>query len=174
MDDTIHPAPGRKVLIHGGSGGVGSFAIQYARRLGAHIATTVRGERAAFVRQLGADEMVDYTQQRFEAVLHDYDAVLDTVGGDVLERSFQVLKPGGVLVSLVEQPNAALIDRYGVQAQLQGTQVSTVRLEQLADLIDRGVLKVYIDRVLPLDQAQEAFDYQQNGHPQCKVVVTVG
>jgi NADPH:quinone reductase-like Zn-dependent oxidoreductase len=173
MDDLIHAAPGLKVLVHGGGGGVGSFAIQYAKHLGAHVATTVRAERHAFVGQLGADEILDYERQSFETVLHDYDAVLDTVGGETYAKSYQVLKPGGIIVSLVEQPNAALMAECNVRAVFQMGDVSTARLDRLAHLIDSGAIKVYIDQIFTLDQAQDAFDYLEHGHPQGKVVVQI-
>ncbi len=173
MDDTLHPAPGHKVLIHGGSGGIGSLAIQYARHLGAHVATTVRAPHRDFSSQLGADEIVDYERQPFEAVLHDYDAVLDLVGGDTYERSFEVLRPGGVIVSLLEQPNEALMARHNVRAVMQWSKVTTARLDRRADLIDRGVLKVVIDRVFALDQAGEACDRMERGHPRGKVAVEI-
>ena len=173
MDDLIHAAPGLKVLIHGGSGGVGSLAIQYAKHLGAHVATTARAEGHAFVSQLGADEILDYERQSFETVLHDYDAVLDTVGGETYAKSYQVLKPDGIIVSLVEQPNEGLMAEYRVRAVLQAGDVSTARLDRLAHLIDSGTMKVYIDQIFTLDQAPDAFDYLEHGHPQGKGAIQI-
>ncbi len=173
MDDSIHPSPGRRVLVQGGAGGVGSIAIQYAKHLGAHVAVTARAERHDFVRRLGADEVVDYERQAFDTLLGDFDAVLDLVGGETYARSYRVLKPGGVIVSLIEPPNAELMAEHQVRAVMQAGDVSAARLEQLTRLVDDGVVRVYVDKVFPLDRAREAFDYLENEHPLSKVALRV-
>lgn len=164
---------GHKILIHGGAGGIGTFAIQLAKHLGAYVATTASVADHPYVRELGADEVVDYTAQTFEDVIRDCDAVFDTVGGETTARSFRVLKRGGVLVSMLEQPNAELMERYGVTAIGQFTKVTTERLSKLAALVDQGALVLRVDSTFPLEQAGEALSYLQTGHPRGKVVVEV-
>jgi len=164
---------GQKILIHGGAGGIGTFAIQLAKHLGAHVATTAAGDEISYVKELGADEVIDYKIQTFEDILRDYDAVFDTVGGDVYKRSFKMLKKGGIIVSMLEQPNAELMSQYGVTAIAQGTQVNRERLAKLADLVAQGAIRVHIDKVFSLEQAGEALAYLQQGHPRGKVVLEV-
>jgi alcohol dehydrogenase len=118
---------GQKVLIHGGAGGIGGIAIQLAKHLGAQVATTASAENLDYVKNLGADEVVDYRSQKFEAVLGGLDAVFDTVGGETYARSFKVLKRGGRLVSMLEQPNQELLNNFGLKAVTQFTQVNTER-----------------------------------------------
>lgn len=109
--ENIELSKDQKILIHGGAGGIGSIAIQLAKHLGAHVATTVSTNDKQFVQQLGADQIVDYKKENFEDVIHDYDTVLDTVGGETYVRSFKVLKIGGIIVSTLEQPNTELMNQ---------------------------------------------------------------
>ncbi len=164
---------GQKILIHGGAGGIGTMAIQLAKHLGVYVATTVTGDELAYVKEFGADEAIDYKNQRFEDVVQNYDAVFDTVGGETYTRSFQAVKKGGVIVSMTEQPDKGLMKQFGVNAIAQATQVTTERLTKLAELVDKGAIKVHVDKVFPLDQAGEALTYLQTGHPRGKVVVKV-
>ncbi|MCX9010497.1 MAG: NADP-dependent oxidoreductase [Candidatus Methanoperedens sp.] len=164
---------GKKILIHGGAGGIGSIAIQIAKYLGAYVATTVSARDIPYVKELGADEAIDYKNQSFDEMLHDYDAVYDTVGGETYVKSFKVLKRGGIIVSMLEQPRSELVERYGVKAIGQFTQVTSERLSKLAELVDKRVIKVYVDRTFPLEQAGEALEYQQKGHPRGKVVLKI-
>jgi NADPH:quinone reductase-like Zn-dependent oxidoreductase len=162
---------GKKILIHGGSGGIGSIAIQLARHLGAYVATTVSAKDMQYVKELGADEAIDYKNQSFEDLLHDYDAVFDTVGGETYVRSFNVLRKGGIIVSMLEKPRPELMERYGVNAIAQMTQVNSERLSKLAELVEKGVIKEHVDKTFPLEQAGEALTYLQSGHPRGKVVL---
>jgi alcohol dehydrogenase len=123
---------GQKILIHGGAGGIGSIAIQLAKNLGAYVATTVSTNDKQFVQKPGADEVIDYRTQTFEDIAHDYDAVFDTVSGDTYTRSFKVLRKGGIIVSMLEQQNSKLMERFGVKAISQFTQVNRERLSKLA------------------------------------------
>lgn len=164
---------GKKVLIHGGAGGIGSAAIQYAKYLGAHVATTATAKSKDFVTGLGADEVIDYETQKFEEVLHDYDAVFDIVGGETQTRSFAVLKEGGIMVSMFGQPDEALAAEHKTTGIAQNTQVNTASLNQLKKLIEDGVIKPQIDREFPLDQTAEAFKHLETGSPQGKVVVQI-
>jgi len=162
---------GKKILIHGGAGGIGSMAIQLAKHLGAYVATTVNAKDMQYVKELGADETIDYKNQTFEGMLHDYDAVYDTVGGETYVRSFKVLRKGGIIVSMLEQPRPELMEQYGVNAIGQMTQVNTERLSKLAELVSKRVIKVHVDKTFPLEQAGEALAFLQNGHPRGKVVL---
>ena len=172
--ETIGLSKDQKILIHGGAGGIGSIAIQLAKHLGAHVATTVSTNDKEFVQQLGADQIIDYKTEKFEDILQDYDAVFDTVGGETYKRSFKVLKKGsGIVVSMLEQPNSELMSQYGVKAQFLFSQVNRQRLTKLALWVDQNNIKVNIDKTFPLDQASKALDYQKDVHPRGKVVLTV-
>ena len=169
--ETIRLSGGQKILIHGGAGGIGSIAIQLAMRLGAYTATTVSTNDKEFVQQLGANEAIDYQTQTFEDLLHDYDAVFDTVGGETYTRSFKILKKGGTIVSMIEQPNQELMHRFGVKATSQFTKVNRDRLTRLAHWVDQNNIRVNIDRTFPLDEAGKALDYQRDIHPRGKIVL---
>jgi alcohol dehydrogenase len=165
---------GQKVLIHGGAGGVGSLAIQYAKYLGCHVATTVRGSQKEFVRGLGADDVIDFELEKFDAILREYDGVLDTVGGEVYKRSFGVLKRGGMVVSLVQNsPDQELMSKFGAASDFFIAQVDSASLRNLTELVDKGALKPQIDREFPLEQAREACVYVEQEHPKGKVVVRI-
>ena len=172
--ETIGLSGGQKILIHGGAGGIGNIAIQLAKHLRAFIATTVSTNDKEFVKVLGANEIMDYKTQTFEDLLpHDYDAVFDTVGGETYTRSFSVLKKGGIIVSMLEQPNQELMNRFGVKAIFQFTQVNRERLTKLAQWVDQNNIHVNVDRTFPLDEAGKALDYQRDVHPRGKVVLQV-
>jgi len=173
LEEHIKLQKGQKILIHGGAGGIGHMAIQYAKALGAWVATTVSEKDIDFVKKLGADEVIDYKTQKFEEVLKDYDTVFDTVGGETTEKSFSVLKKGGIMVSMVGQPKPELAQTYGVSAFGQMTKTDAVSLIKLAQLVDSGKIKVHIDKIFPLVQTKEAFKYQEEMHPRGKVVVTI-
>jgi alcohol dehydrogenase len=170
--DYMKISKGDKILIHGGAGGIGVFAIQIAKYLGAYVATTVSSSSQKFVKELGADEVIDYKNQTFEKLLNNYDAVFDNVGGDVYLNSFKILKPGGLIVSMLEKPCPELMEKYKVQSIVEFTEVNCERLSKLTDLIDKNIIKIPIDKVFSLNQAAEALDYLQHGHPQGKVVVS--
>src|SRR5918994_1612408 len=164
----------QKILIHGGAGGIGSISIQLAKHLGAYVATTVSTDDKEFVQQLGADQIIDYKKENFEDVIHDYDAVFDTVGSETYKRSFRVLKKGGgILVSMLEQPNSELMSQYGIKALFLFSQVNRQRLIKLAQWVDQNNIRVNVDKTFPLDEADKALDYQKDVHPRGKVVLTV-
>jgi alcohol dehydrogenase len=159
----------QKILIHGGAGGIGSIAIQLAKKLDAYIATTASTNDKQFVQELGADQVIDYKSQNFEDILHDYDAVFDTVGGETYRRSFKVIKKGGgIIVSMLEQPNSELMNQYGIKAIFQFTQVNRERLTKLAQWVDQNNIRVNVEKTFSLDEAGKALDY-----PRGKVVLTV-
>src|SRR5205823_11740212 len=161
LAENIGLSKDKKILIHGGAGGIGSIAIQLAKNLGAYVATTVSANDKDFVQQLGADQVIDYNIQNFEDLLHDCDAVFDTVGGETYKRSFKVLKKGGIIDSMLEQPNPQLMDHHGVKAIFQFTQADRERLTKVAKWIDQNNdIRVNIDRTFSLDEAADALDYQ--------------
>jgi alcohol dehydrogenase len=163
----------QKILIHGGAGGIGSIAIQLAKYLGADVATTVSTNDKQFVQELGAGQAIDYKTQNFEDILHDYDAVFDTVGGETYRRSFKVLKKGGVIVSMLEQPNSELMSQYGIKAIFQFTQADRERLTKLAQWVDQNNIRVNVEKKFSLDEAGDALDYQKDVHPRGKVVLAM-
>ena len=163
----------QKILIHGGAGGIGSIAIQLAKHIGAYVSTTVDINDNQFVQELGADQTIDYKSQKFEDLLHDYDAVYDTIGGDTYKRSFKVLKKDGIIISMLEQPNSELMQQYGVKATFQFSQVNNERLNKLAQWVDQNNIRINVDRTFPLDETGYALDYQKDVHPRGKVVITV-
>jgi alcohol dehydrogenase len=174
--ETMRLSKGQKILIHGGAGGIGSIAIQLAKHLGAYVATTVSTNNIQFVKEdLGADEVIEYKSQRFEDILpHDYDAVIDIVGGGTYTRSFKVLKRGsGIIVSTLEQPNQELIDQFGVKAVWLFSQVNKERLTRLAEWVDQNNIRVNVERTFPLDEARTALDYQRDVHPRGKIVLAM-
>ena len=181
LEDHIKLQNGQKILIHGGAGGIGHVAVQLAKALGVYVATTVNTDDMEFARELGANEVIDYKQslrpdglktQKFEEIIKDFDAVYDTVGGETTDKSFQVLKKGGVLVSMLGQPNLELAEKYGGIAIGQGTKVGTEILTRLAKFVDEGKIKVHIDKVFTLNQIREAFTLQAS-HPRGKVVLKI-
>ena len=171
--ETIKLTKGQKILIHGGAGGIGTIAIPLAKHLGAYVATTVSTSDKQFAKELGADIVIDYKTQTFEDLLHDYDAVFDTVGGETYTRSFKILKKGGMIVSMLEQSNQELMSRFGVKAISQFTQVNRERLTKLAQWVDQNNIRVHVDRTFPLEEAAKALDYQKNVHPRGKVVLAI-
>ena len=162
---------GGKILIHGGTGGIGTFAIQIAKYLGLHVTTTVNESSKQFVKTLGADESINYKTQSFENLLRDYDAVLDTIGGETYLKSFKVLKKGGIIVSMLEEPNLKLMQEYEVDAVIEFTDATNERLLRLAELVENGIVKVYLAKTFPFEQTKQALEYLQYGHPKGKVVL---
>lgn len=173
LEEHIKLQSGQKILIHGGAGGIGHIAIQLAKTLGAFVATTVNTNDIDFVKQLGADEVIDYKTQNFEEILNNFDAVFDTVGGQTTNKSFMVLRKEGILVSMLGQPKEELSQKYAVSAIGQNTQTNTTRLTRLSKLVDGGKIKVNIDKIFPLDSVREAFTYQEKVRPRGKVVLEI-
>jgi NADPH:quinone reductase-like Zn-dependent oxidoreductase len=163
---------GKRILIHGGAGGIGSTAIQYAKHLGAYVATTARADDAEFVKGLGADQVIDYENEKFEEVVSDFDAVFDTIGGDTYNRSISVLRPGGIIISMNERPKEDIAKEHDIKALYQSTNVDTKSLDKLRELVEQGAIKPQVDKVFPLEQTVEAFKHLETGHPQGKVVIT--
>lgn len=166
-------SPGQTVFVHGAAGGVGHFAVQFAKSHGAHVIGTSSGHNLDFQRQLGVDQPIDYTTTRFEEVVHGVDVLLDTVGGEVLQRSWQVLKPGGILVSVVEMPSAETAATYGVRPALATADADNGVLAQIAALIDAGQVKPVVSTVLPLTEVRQAHTLSESQHTRGKIVLQV-
>jgi 2-desacetyl-2-hydroxyethyl bacteriochlorophyllide A dehydrogenase len=188
---------GQKVLIHAGSGGVGTLAIQLAKHLGAFVATTTSTANVEWVKALGADLVIDYTQQNFESALHDYDVVLNSLGADVLEKSLKVLKPGGQLISISGPPTALFAQEQGLSWPLKQVmrllslgirhkarkknvgykfvfmRANCAQLQQITALIEAGIIKPVIDRSFNFESTAEALKYVEQGRAKGKVVVTI-
>ncbi len=165
---------GQTVLIHGAAGGVGVFAVQLARWAGAHVIATASARNRDFLLELGANEIIDYTTTRFEDVVHDVEVVFDTVGGDTLQRSWQVVKKGGVLVSVVSpRPSFEEAKAYDVRPVWFVVEPNREHLIQIGALIDAGRIRPIIETVLPLSQARQAYEQGAKGHTRGKIVLLV-
>lgn len=188
---------GQKVLIHAGSGGLGTIAIQLAKHLGATVATTTSTANVEWVRRLGADIVIDYRSNDFETVLRDYDVVIDTQGGETLEKSLRVLKPGGKVISVAGPPEPNFAREFGAnwfliqamralsfrirrKAKRRGVTYSFLfmkasgeQLRELGDLIDAGVIRPVLDRVFPFESTPDALAYLAKGRAKGKVVVKI-
>lgn len=164
---------GQTVLIHGAAGGVGVFAVQLAHWAGAHVIGTASARNRDFLRELGANEIIDYTTTRFEDVVQDVDIVLDTLGSETLERSWKVVKKGGVLVSVVSPPSAEQAKAHGVRPVWFIVEPNRDQLIQIGALIDTGRVRPIIDTVLPLSQARQAYEQGARGHTRGKIVLRV-
>jgi NADPH:quinone reductase and related Zn-dependent oxidoreductases len=196
--ETARLQKGQKVLIHAGSGGVGSIAIQLAKHLGAFVATTTGTANVGWVKALGADLVIDYRTQDFETVVRDYDVVLNSLGSDVLEKSLRVLRPGGTLISLSGPPDPDFAARQGLawplrlairllsggirrKARRHGVEYAFLfmtangeQLREIGALIEAGVIRPVLDRVFPLEEAAQALAYVESGRAKGKVVIKVG
>ena len=164
---------GQRVLIHGGAGGVGHFAIQFAKAKGAHVITTVSATHVDFVRRLGADEVIDYQAQRFEDVIAEVDLVFDLVGGETQERSWKVLKRGGVLVSTLTEPSQDDAAARGARGLRYTVTESGADLATIGELIDAGKVKPVITKTYQLKEAAAAERFLEQEHPAGKVVLSV-
>jgi len=173
IDEKLKAGKGSRILIHGGAGGIGTIAIQLAKHRGAFVATTVLGEAVDYVRELGADKVIDFQKEAFEKVLSGYDFVFDTVAGETYRKSFAVLKRGGTIISMLEQPDTELAAKYGVTALSQMTQVTTARLNSLAELVKNKTVTVHVDRVFPVDKVKEAFLAREGGKVRGKIVLSI-
>jgi NADPH:quinone reductase-like Zn-dependent oxidoreductase len=171
--DTAQLQPGQRVLIHAGSGGVGHFAVQLAKWKGAYVFATASTRNQDLLRELGVDEPIDYTQQKFEGVARNIDIVLDTMGGETQERSWQVLKKGGALLSVVQPPSVEKAKELGVRAMFVASHPNGAQLAEITKIIEAGKLAPVIDRILPLSEARRAHELSQSGHTHGKIVLRV-
>jgi NADPH:quinone reductase-like Zn-dependent oxidoreductase len=172
--DHGHLQAGQRVLIHGGAGGVGHLAIQFAKARGATVATTVAGEDVEFVRHLGADQVIDYTRERFEDKVHDVDLVLDLIAGETQERSWAVLKDGGTMISSLARPAEAKAREHHARAENFVAHPDRAELIEIGRLIDAGRVHPHVSAVFELREAAEAQAQLEQHHAQGKVVLQVG
>lgn len=171
--DTAQLHAGQTILIHGGSGGVGSFAVQIAKARGARVIATASTANQDLLKQLGADVAIDYTKTRFEGVARDVDAVLDPVGKETLARSYGVVKKGGIVMSLVARPDPAELGNRGIRAAAISVHPDAEDLAEIARLIDAGKIKPVVTQVLPLSKAIAAQRQAATHHTRGKVVLRV-
>ncbi|MCB0167840.1 MAG: NADP-dependent oxidoreductase [Anaerolineae bacterium] len=164
---------GQRVLIHGAAGGVGLFAVQFARWQGAEVIGTASTANVDFVRSLGAETVIDYTTTPFEEAVSEVDLVLDTIGGETLGRSMQVLKQGGILVSLLEKPSSQLAQARGIRAVKNAVTPTNEDLQRIAQLIDEGQVKVVVGQTFPLPQVRQAHELSQTGHGRGRIVLQI-
>ncbi len=163
---------GQRLLITNSSGGVGSLAVQFAKAKGAHVTAVASGRNEEFVRNLGADEFIDYTSQPFEQAAHDMEVVFDTVGGDTFQRAFQTMRKGGFMVTVVAFPDGEA-ERYGVQVKRSFTSPNAEYLMAIRDLVDAGKVKPHVDTVLPLAAVKQALALSERGRTRGKLVLQV-
>lgn len=197
LHDIMQLQKGQKILIHAGSGGVGTFAIQLAKIMGAIVTTTASEAGANLVTSLGADEIINYKTEKFEDILQNYDAVFDTIGGATLEKSFNIIKSGGNIVSVSGMPNArfgkefgsgffktllfslaskkltALEKKHNAQYSFLFMKPSGDQLRTIANYIEVGKIKPVIDRVFPFEDAQKAMEYSESGRAKGKIIVKI-
>ncbi|APR87209.1 zinc-containing alcohol dehydrogenase [Minicystis rosea] len=174
--DDAEIVAGQTVLVHGGAGNVGAYAVQLAHRFGARVIATAKTEGIADVRRFGADQVIDVRTTRFEDIAGKVDAVIDTVGGEVQERSFAVLARGGILVSAVSEPDARLAEQLGVRAKFMLVEVTTARLADLAARVDAGKLSIRVGSVVPLADARKAHEMLEGKIPRLpgRIVLDAG
>jgi NADPH:quinone reductase-like Zn-dependent oxidoreductase len=165
----------QRILVHGAAGGVGSFAVQLARWKGARVIGTASAGNLEFVRSLGAQGAIDYQVLHFENMVRDMDVVLDTIGGDVLERSWQTLRPGGILISIAGQPSPDKAQEYGVRAMALGRSpiLESELLRQIKEVIEAGYIKVDVPNVFSLSEAALAQAMSETGHGRGRIVLHV-
>lgn len=164
---------GQKLFITGGAGGIGRVAIQIAKHLGAYVATTASGEGLETAKSLGADEVIDYKSQNYVDLLRDYDAVFDTVGGEGLNTTLHVLKPGATAVTMAGQYDAAATAQQNITAMSQMTHVTTAALDALRELVETSVVTPAVGKVFALDDVQAAFTARESGAVAGKVVLAI-
>jgi len=165
---------GQSILIHAASGGVGSLAVQLAKWKGAYVFATSSGKNSAFVRSLGADEVIDYRSVRFQDVVRDVDVVFDTIGGDVQQASWSVLKQGGILVSVVQPPEEERAKEAGAVGKFVFIQPNAGILRELASLIDSGVIRPVVGAEFSLQEISKAHELSESGRALGKIVIHVG
>jgi NADPH:quinone reductase-like Zn-dependent oxidoreductase len=164
--------PGQKVLIHGGAGGVGLYAVQLAKWKGANVTATASGPNSDFVKALGADSVIDYTKTKFEEQLGGIDAVIDTVGGDLIERSLRVIKPGGIFVTVAGMVNPEMAEARDIRAASAGRS-SADKLPKIVELLESRKLKPYVGKTFELSQSGQAISESMTGHGRGRIVLKI-
>ena len=170
--DSAKIEAGQRVLVHGAAGGVGASVVQLARWKGAHVTGTASTRNVEFVRSLGAENVIDYSATRFETVVHDLDVVIDTVGGDIAERSFQVIRPGGIYVTVAGRLAEDAVKAQKITAR-SGGRAPVENLKKISELIEAKQLKPVIGAVFPLAEARQAHELSQTGHGRGRIILHV-
>lgn len=165
-------AAGQRILIHAASGGVGSMAVQLAKAKGAYVLATASARNADFVKSLGADEVIDYTNVKFEDAVKEVDVVFDLIGGETQARSLAVLKRGGFIVSAVQPLDEEALKAYEVRGAMVSAQPNAAQLEEITALVEAGKVKTFVEKVLPLREAKEALSLSKQGRTRGKIVLT--
>ncbi|MEK4514000.1 NADP-dependent oxidoreductase [Paenibacillus sp. FSL H8-0122] len=197
LHDILQLSAGQKVLIQAGAGGVGTFAIQLAKAMGLYVATTASEAGAELVKSLGADQVINYKTEQFDQVLHNYDGVYDTIGGETLEKAFRIVRPGGQVVSVSGLPNARFGKEYGlgflktnllrlvtrkltrlerqhkVKYSFLFMKPSGRQLELITEYMESGAIQPVIDRVFPWAEAQKAMEYSESGRAKGKIILKI-
>lgn len=173
ITEHIDLQPGETILIHGGSGGIGSIAIQIAKHIGANVITTVPSGSLEYAKTLGADQAIDYELHDFRQMVSGCDAVFDTAGGDTLINSLSVLKKGGRAVSMTSSVAPEEAAKFGVTAITQQTKVTRERLDKLTGLIEKEVIRVQIDKTYPIDRVARAFEQKESSNVKGKIAITI-
>jgi NADPH:quinone reductase-like Zn-dependent oxidoreductase len=171
--DAAKLSAGQTVLIHGGSGGVGTFAIQIAKARGAKVIATASTANQDLLKELGANVAIDYTKQKFEDIAKDVDVVLDSVGKDTLARSYKVVRKGGFIVSIVARPDQAGLDKHGLRGAALSVEPNSDELAEIGKLIDQKKIKVIVSQAFPLSEAMKAHEQVATGHTRGKIVLKV-
>jgi len=166
-------AKGARILIQGGAGGVGTFAIQLAKLAGFHVIATTSTANRPLVESLGADRVIDYRSEDVSRSVNDMDLVFDTVGGETLKHSFGLVRKGGQLLSIVSPPDEALAKEHGIEARFVRSNITGTRLEEIGGLIDAGKVKVVIEREFPLADAKAALALSETGRARGKIILRV-
>lgn len=175
--DQGHIKKGDRVLIHGGAGGVGNYAIQIARNIGCYVITTASASDTDFVKSLGADEVIDYKTQKFEEIISDIDFILDTIGGENFVRSLKVLKPEGTIV-LISTPNIEETNKVAKEQHVKNYKLMMMHsdgedMRHIAEMLANGSLKVHVDKTFRFDEIPEAQNQLENGKVRGKIVITL-
>ncbi len=171
--DVANLQAGQRILIHGAAGGVGSFAVQFAKWKGAHVLGTASSRNVDLLHQLGVDWVINYQTTQFEEIARQVDVVLDTVGGETQVRSFAALREGGILVSIVSPPAEALAQTHRVRSQFIIAPPNGTQLKEIATLIDAGWVKPIVEAIVPLTEVRQAHEQIQTGHTRGKIVLQV-
>jgi NADPH:quinone reductase-like Zn-dependent oxidoreductase len=171
--DVAKLSAGQTILIHGGSGGVGSFAVQIAKARGARVIATASTANQDFLKQLGADVAIDYTKTKFEEVTKDVDVVFDTVGRDTLARSYPIVKKGGIVTTIVARPDQAQLDTYGIRGSSVWSKPDGNELAEITKLIETGKIKPIVSQVMPLADAVKASHQAETHHTRGKIVLKI-
>src|SRR2546423_6631620 len=171
--DTAKVSAGQTVLIHGGSGGVGSFAVQIAKAKGANVIATASTANQDLLKQLGADVAIDYTTTKFEDVARDVDVVFDTVGRDTLSRSYPIMKKGGIITTIASRPDPAQLEKYGIRGSSIWSHPDANELAEITKLIEAGKIKPVVGQVLPLTEAVKASEQAETHHTRGKIVLKI-